>query len=77
MARHIKSGDSVMVITGADKGKVGKVLRILTSKDKVVVEGVPCWFNTCLFARIEEDLPSKCTVAVPVVGKIQPPHAGG
>ena len=29
-----------MVITGADKGKVGKVLRILTSKDKVVVEGI-------------------------------------
>ncbi len=29
-----------MVITGADKGKVGKVLRILTGKDKVVVEGI-------------------------------------
>jgi len=29
-----------MVITGADKGKVGKVLRILTDKDRVVVEGI-------------------------------------
>jgi len=40
MARHIKSGDQVMVIAGADKGKVGKVLRVLTGKDRVVVEGI-------------------------------------
>ncbi len=40
MARHIKSGDTVIVITGADKGKTGKVLRVLTDKDRVVVEGV-------------------------------------
>lgn len=40
MARHIKSGDTVMVIAGADKGKTGKVLRILTGKDRVVVEGI-------------------------------------
>ncbi len=40
MARHIKSGDQVIVISGADKGKTGKVLRILTDKDRVVVEGV-------------------------------------
>ncbi len=29
-----------MVTTGRDKGKVGRVLRILTAKDRVVVEGV-------------------------------------
>ena len=40
MARHIKSGDTVMVIAGADKGKTGRVLRVLTDKDRVVVEGV-------------------------------------
>ena len=40
MARHIKSGDTVIVISGADKGKTGKVLRIVTGKDRVVVEGV-------------------------------------
>ena len=40
MARHIKSGDQVMVITGADKGKVGRVLRIIADKDRVVVEGI-------------------------------------
>ena len=40
MARHIKSGDTVMVITGADKGKTGRVLRVLTERGRVVVEGV-------------------------------------
>jgi large subunit ribosomal protein L24 len=40
MARHIKSGDTVVIITGADKGKQGKVLRVLTDKDRVVVEGI-------------------------------------
>ena len=32
MARHIKSGDTVMVIAGADKGKTGRVLRVLTGQ---------------------------------------------
>jgi large subunit ribosomal protein L24 len=40
MARHIKSGDTVMVIAGSDKGKAGKVLRVLTDKERVVVEGI-------------------------------------
>ena len=40
MASRIKKGDTVVVIAGADKGKSGKVLRILVDKDRVVVEGV-------------------------------------
>ena len=40
MARHIKSGDTVIVIAGADKGKTGRVLRVLTGKHRVVVEGI-------------------------------------
>src|ERR1700712_3229787 len=40
MARHIKSGDTVVIITGSDKGKTGKVLKVLTDKDRVVVEGI-------------------------------------
>ena len=30
----------MIVITGADKGKTGKVLRVIADKDRVVVEGV-------------------------------------
>src|SRR5205814_9987393 len=40
MARHIRRGDTVVVIAGADKGKTGRVLRVLTGKDRVVVEGI-------------------------------------
>jgi large subunit ribosomal protein L24 len=40
MARHIKSGDTVVVIAGADRGKTGKVLRVVTGKNRVVVEGI-------------------------------------
>ena len=40
MARHIKSGDQVMVIAGADKGKTGRVLRVLIDRNRVVVEGI-------------------------------------
>ena len=40
MARHIKSGDMVFVTTGSDKGKTGKVLKVLTKDDKVLIEGI-------------------------------------
>jgi|SRR4051812_1747192 len=40
MARHIKRGDTVVVIAGSDKGKTGKVLRVLGDKNRVVVEGI-------------------------------------
>ena len=40
MARHIKSGDTVVVVTGADRGKSGKVLRVITDKNRVIVEGI-------------------------------------
>ncbi len=37
---HIKKDDTVMVITGKDAGKTGKVLQVLPASGKVVVEGV-------------------------------------
>jgi len=37
---HITKGDLVVVISGDDKGKRGKVLRVLAKKGRVVVEGV-------------------------------------
>ena len=36
----IKKGDTVYVNSGNDKGKTGKVLSVLTEKDRVIVEGV-------------------------------------
>ena len=37
---HIKKGDTVYVNSGNDKGKTGKVLEIITKKDRAIVEGV-------------------------------------
>jgi large subunit ribosomal protein L24 len=40
MANKIRRDDEVVVLAGKDKGKQGKVLKVLTSDDRVVVEGV-------------------------------------
>lgn len=37
---NFKVGDEVVVITGSDKGKKGKIIKTLKSENKVVVEGV-------------------------------------
>ena len=37
---RIKKGDTVVVLTGKDKGKKGKVKKVMPDKDRVVVEGV-------------------------------------
>lgn len=37
---HIRKGDTVQVIAGDDKGKTGKVLEIIASKNRAVVEGI-------------------------------------
>ena len=36
----VKTGDTVMVMSGEDKGKTGKVQKAYPSKGKIVVEGV-------------------------------------
>ena len=37
---HIKKGDTVYVNSGEDKGKTGRVLKVLVSKNRAIVEGV-------------------------------------
>jgi large subunit ribosomal protein L24 len=37
---HIKTNDIVLVISGPDRGQRGKVLRVISDRGKVVVEGV-------------------------------------
>ena len=36
----IKKNDTVVVLTGEDKGKTGKVLKVLVDKQRAIVEGV-------------------------------------
>jgi large subunit ribosomal protein L24 len=37
---HVKRGDEVVVIAGAEKGKRGKILYVLRTKERVIIEGV-------------------------------------
>lgn len=36
----LKKGDNIIVITGKDKGKKGKIVRVLKTENKVIVEGI-------------------------------------
>ncbi len=40
MKTKIRKDDKVMVLSGKDKGKIGKVLKLVKKKDAVLVEGV-------------------------------------
>jgi large subunit ribosomal protein L24 len=37
---HIKKGDTVIVLTGKDKGNKGKVLQVLVDENRAIVEGI-------------------------------------
>ena len=36
---HVKKNDEVVIISGTEKGKRGRVLQVLRDKDRVIVEG--------------------------------------
>ncbi|MBN1793614.1 MAG: 50S ribosomal protein L24 [Candidatus Omnitrophica bacterium] len=38
--KHIKKNDTVMVIAGKDKGKSGRVLKVLPERSRAIVQGV-------------------------------------
>ena len=40
MANKIRRDDEVVVLAGKDKGKQGKVLKVLMADDRVIIEGV-------------------------------------
>jgi len=40
MAAKIKSGDTVIVLTGRDKGKTGEVIKMMPDDNKALVRGV-------------------------------------
>jgi len=40
MKFHVKKGDQVVVLAGKEKGKSGKIIHVMTDKQRVVVEGL-------------------------------------
>ncbi|MBM3821372.1 MAG: 50S ribosomal protein L24 [Verrucomicrobia bacterium] len=37
---HVKKGDEVVVLSGADRGKRGKIIEVMPGKQRVIVEGI-------------------------------------
>ena len=37
---HVKKGDEIVVISGTEKGKRGKIIEVLLAKQRVIIEGV-------------------------------------
>ena len=37
---HVKKGDQVVVIAGTERGKRGRIISVLTGKQRVIVEGI-------------------------------------
>ena len=65
---RIRQDDHVVVISGKDKGKTGKVLRTDPKKDRVFVEGLN------MVKRHQRPLPGRPNAAVGVIEKEGPIH---
>jgi len=37
---HVKRGDEVVVISGTEKGKRGKIIQVVPKSERVIVEGI-------------------------------------
>lgn len=37
---RIKKGDNILIISGKDRGRKGKVLKVLPKREKIMVEGI-------------------------------------
>src|SRR3954468_1396632 len=68
MAAKIRTDDRVVVISGKDKGKTGKVLRVEPKKDRVYVEGLN------MVKRHQRPLPGRPNMPVGVIEKEGPIH---
>ncbi len=78
MARHVRKGDLVEVISGDHKGQQGRILRIDTKRDRVVVEGVNMVYRHVRPSRqnpsggrIQKEAPLHLSNVLPVDPKTQ------
>ena len=68
MASRIRHDDNVIVISGKDKGKTGKVLRVEPAKQRVYVEGLN------MIKRHQRPVPGRPNLQVGVIEKEGPIH---
>jgi|SRR4051812_43631463 large subunit ribosomal protein L24 len=68
MGLKIRTDDEVIVISGKDRGKTGKVLRVDPKKERVVVEGVN------IVKRHQRPLPNAPQIEAGVIEREGPIH---
>ncbi len=68
MAMKLRTDDTVVVISGKDKGKTGRILHVDLKKDKVYVEGLN------IVKRHQRPTPGRPNAAVGVIEKEGPIH---
>src|SRR3954469_12498899 len=66
MAAKIRSDDEVVVISGKDKGKTGRVLRVDPKRDRVYVEGLN------MIKRHQRPVPGRPNLEVGVIEREAP-----
>ena len=64
---HVKKGDTVVILSGVDKGKSGKVTRTFPKKNMVMVEGVG--------KRTKHQKPRKAGQSGQIIEKFHPINA--
>ena len=64
---HIKKGDNIIVISGASKGKTGKVIKSFPDRSMVIIEGVN--------VRKKHQRPQRSNQKGQVIEKTNPIHA--
>ena len=80
MALHVRKGDTVMVIAGDDKGKLGEILRVDPKRRRVLVQGVNRVYRHLRPSRqhpqggrIQKEMPIDMSNVQPVDPKTQRP----
>ena len=80
MARHIRKGDTVMVMSGDDKGKTGTVLRVDARGGKALVQGINRVYKHVKPSRkhlqggrIQKEMPISLSKVLPLDPKTQQP----
>ncbi len=68
MGAKIRSDDQVIVISGKDKGKTGKVMRVEPAKNRVYVEGLN------MIKRHQRPVPGRPNMQVGVIEREGPIH---
>jgi large subunit ribosomal protein L24 len=64
---HVKKGDTVVILSGVDKGKSGKVTRTFPKKGMVLIEGIG--------KRVKHQKPRRSGQAGQIIEKFHPIHA--